>query len=79
MATAIVNALKVGNPELTGPAEAAALTQWTTICGSVIPHLVTNSLVSATVAAGIPVATAGSPSAQTGATTAPGAATGTIS
>lgn len=45
------------------------------IAEAVIAHLLAN--VTLIVAAGIPVATAGGPAAQTGATTAPG--TGTIS
>lgn len=40
---------------------------------------VKTGLVTTTVAAGIPVATAGTAAAQTGATTAPGAGTGSIS
>lgn len=51
----------------------------TTIATVVINHIKANALVSTndtgTVAAGIPVATAGSPTAQTGATTATGAVT----
>lgn len=45
------------------------------IASAVVAHIQANALV--TVAAGIPVATAGSATAQTGATTAPG--TGTVS
>lgn len=50
-------------------------TIWETIADQFILHIQTNAIV--TVAVGIPVATAGSPAAQTGATTAPG--TGVIS
>ena len=46
---------------------------WTDIAGEIINHITTQSQI--VVAAGIPVATAGSQSAQTGATTSPGTAT----
>lgn len=53
----------------------------TTIATVVINHIKANAVVSTndtgTVAAGIPVATAGSPAAQTGATTSTGAVTAT--
>jgi len=45
------------------------------IASTVVAHITANAVV--TVAAGIPVATAGTAAAQTGATTAPG--TGTVS
>jgi len=45
----------------------------------IIPYLIANTQVTVTVAPGIPVATVGSPVAQTGATTAPGAGIGQIS
>lgn len=45
------------------------------IAAAVVAHIQANALV--TVAAGIPVATSGTPTAQTGATNAPG--TGTVS
>jgi hypothetical protein len=47
---------------------------WKSIGGEIVSHFRSNAMV--TVQAGIPVSTAGSPSAQTGATTGPG--TGTI-
>lgn len=69
--------LSVDNP----PAYAAALNQLAVMAraiAKIIPHIRTNGVVSATVAAAIPVSTAGTAAAQTGATTAPGSATGTI-
>lgn len=48
---------------------------WTDIAGEIISHIQSNAQVI--VAAGIPVSTAGSPTAQTGSTTSTG--TGTIS
>lgn len=47
---------------------------WIGIAGEIIDHIKANAQI--TVAAGIPVSTAGSPTAQTGATTSTG--TGTI-
>ena len=47
---------------------------WEDICGAIVEHIEQNAVV--TVAAGIPVATSGSATAQTGATTSTG--TGTI-
>lgn len=47
---------------------------WEDIAGVIVKHIEQNAVV--TVAAGIPVATSGSPTAQTGATTSTG--TGTI-
>ena len=47
--------------------------QWEAIGDVIVQHITQNAMI--TVAAGIPVATAGSASAQTGATTATGTAT----
>lgn len=55
--------------------KAQVIAIWTDIATEIISHITTMGMV--TVALGIPVATAGSPAAQTGATTGPG--TGTIS
>lgn len=48
------------------------------IASTLIPYVVANAVVSSTVASGIPVSTTGTAAAQTGATTSPGSATGTI-
>lgn len=45
----------------------------------IIPHIKNNASVSATVASGIAVSTTGTAAAQTGATTATGSASGTVS
>ena len=57
------------------PAEQKAQIQslWTDIAGAIIDHITTNATI--TVAAGIPVSTAGTAAAQTGATTSTGTAT----
>jgi hypothetical protein len=48
------------------------------LADGIVEEITQNAVVSATVALGIPVATAGTAAAQTGTTTATGAATGTI-
>ena len=53
--------------------DAHTLQVWTAVAEAVIEHVIANAQI--TVLPGIPVATAGSPSAQTGATTAPGSGT----
>ena len=49
------------------------------MCEAIVEYFIANTVVSTTdtIAAGIPVATAGTAVAQTGATTAPGTGTGT--
>jgi hypothetical protein len=68
----IANILTAGD----APADVKAgiKTLWEKISAAIVSHIQANA--SVTVQAGIPVSTAGSPSAQTGATTGPG--TGTI-
>jgi hypothetical protein len=66
---------------LTPVAKAAAREQLAVLARAVakiVPHIVSHAVVTASVASGIPVSTAGTAAAQTGATTAPGAATGTV-
>ena len=53
-------------------------TIWKAIAEQVILHIQSAGVVTVTVPSGIPVATAGSAVAQTGATTAPAVGTGTI-
>ena len=45
---------------------------------AIIPHIQANAVVTTVVAAGIPVATAGTAAAQTGTTVSPGSGTGTV-
>jgi predicted KAP-like P-loop ATPase len=52
--------------------KAKITSQWTNIAGAIIDEIKKSTI---TVAAGIPVSTAGSPTAQTGATTSTGTAT----
>ena len=52
--------------------KAKITSQWTNIAGAIIDEI---KKATITVAAGIPVSTAGSPTAQTGATTSTGTAT----
>ena len=52
--------------------KAKITSQWTNIAGAIIDEIKNATI---TVAAGIPVSTAGSPTAQTGATTSTGTAT----
>ena len=54
-------------------AKASIKKLWEDIGNVIVNHITQNAMI--TVAAGIPVATAGGPSAQTGATTATGTAT----
>ncbi len=56
-----------------------SLQQWCNLlAAAIVTHIVTNASVTVSVVAGIPVTTAGTAAAQTGATTAPGAGTGTV-
>ncbi len=63
------------------PAEQKAQIQqmWTNVANEIISHISANATISVTVNAGIPVATAGSATAQTGATTGPGSGSAMIS
>ena len=70
---------KLGLPPLSLEVEAGLADMCDSIAQTVIAHFIANGVVSTTVASGIAVATAGSAAAQTGATTAPGAGTGSIS
>lgn len=72
--SAAIRAALLSDPE-TGAVDDSPLTAFCDkLAAALIPHLVAN--ITLVVAAGIPVATAGTATAQTGATTAPG--TGTI-
>jgi hypothetical protein len=64
-------AAKIIAPNADAGAKAAIIALWESIGDVVVDHLIANSQVLP----GIPVATAGSPTAQTGATTGPGALT----
>lgn len=70
LATQITNAIT----GLSAQDKESVQTIWNAIAQQIVLHIQANAIV--TVAAGIPVSTAGSAAAQTGATTAPG--TGTI-
>lgn len=77
LAKAIADACMAPNPP--GATTESALQNFSNrLAAAIVDHITTNASVTVTVAAGIPVATAGSPSAQTGATTATGAGTGTV-
>ncbi len=60
-------------------AQQTAVDNIATKLSNAIDVFVKSGTVSVTVATGIPVATAGTAAAQTGATTAPGTGTGTVS
>lgn len=73
LGAAIAN--KVCDSKASADAKAEVQKIWTDIAEEIIAHITANAVV--TVASGIPVSTAGSAAAQTGATTSTGA--GTIS
>lgn len=77
LAKAIAEACSTPNPP--GSTTESALQQFSNLlAAAIVEHIVMNATVSVTVAPGILVATAGSPAAQTGATTGPGSGTGTV-
>lgn len=61
------------DPDAPADMKAKITQQWQNIAAEIINHISQNATI--TVAAGIPVSTAGSPTAQTGATTSTGTAT----
>jgi hypothetical protein len=69
MGTEVVNAII--NASATPEAKAACLEFWGKVCTAIVGHITAN----AEVPAGIAVKTEGSPTTQTGSTTAPGSVT----
>lgn len=66
-------------PAPIGSTSQTSLQSWcNSLAAAIVNHIVTNASVTVSVVAGIPVTTAGTAAAQTGATTAPGAGSGTV-
>lgn len=78
LAKAIGDALAAPLPPGSTTTESAMESFANNLAAAIVEHIVANGLISVSVAPGIPVATAGSAVAQTGATTAPGTGTGSI-
>ncbi len=77
LAKAIADACITPNPP--GSTTEQALQQFANLlAAAIVQHIVTNGVITVNVAPGIPVTTAGTALAQTGATTAPGPGTGSI-
>lgn len=77
LAKAIADACMAPNPP-GSTAESSLQSFCNLLAAAIVTHITTNATVTVSVTAGIPVTTAGSAVAQTGATTAPGAGTGTV-